>query len=218
MQNKKKSTIIKDAIALCAITLVASVALGFVYEITKDPIAKRQAEAKAAAYKAVYEQAVLVDDTQQDVKDRVEASPDFFAEHGFGDVVLEEVCVAKDSNSKAIGYVMTIITNEGYNPPIKFSLGVASDGTVTGLEVLEMQETKGLGEKATTPEFKGQFANKKVDAFELIKSTQDKASDGEINAITGATITSKAVVNTVNAGVAFANALAKDGIGGVGLE
>ena len=45
-----KNKIIKDALALTLITLVAGVALGGVYEITKDPIAKQEAQAKAEAY------------------------------------------------------------------------------------------------------------------------------------------------------------------------
>ena len=60
--QSKKSSLMKDAFALFAITLVAALSLGFVYEITKDIIAKREAEAKAQAYAAVYAEAALVDD------------------------------------------------------------------------------------------------------------------------------------------------------------
>ena len=112
MQNKKQSSIVKDALALCIITFVAALLLGFVNEITKEPRARAEAEAKAEAYKAVYADAVLVDDSQDDLNERVLSSKEFFNANGFNTIELNEVCVGKDANGTAIGYVMTITTNE----------------------------------------------------------------------------------------------------------
>ncbi|MBQ3911657.1 MAG: electron transporter RnfG, partial [Lachnospiraceae bacterium] len=53
-ETKQKNTLIHDALILFAITLIAAIALGFVYEITKDPIAQAEAKAKIDAYKAVF--------------------------------------------------------------------------------------------------------------------------------------------------------------------
>lgn len=216
--TKQTSTLIKDAVVLFAITLVAAVALGFVYEITKGPIAKAAAKAKAEAYAAVYAEAALVDDTNEELNEKVAQAGEFLSQNGFNQTTLDEVCIAKDASGNAIGYVMTITSNAGFGGDIKFSFGVKADGSLTKIEILEISETSGLGSKATDDEFKGQFSEVNTDAFTVIKNGQQKADDSEINAISGATVTSKAITETVNAGLAFANELLKEGIGGVVSE
>lgn len=218
MQNKKKSTIIKDAIALFAITLVAAVALGFVYEITKGPIAEAEAKAKAEAYKMVFAEAVLVDDKNEDVNARVESSAEFLTSNGFTSSKIDEVCIAKDAAGNALGYVLTLTSSAGYGGDIKFTMGVKTDGTLTSIEIIGMNETKGLGEKAGDESFKGQYSDKLVESFDVIKAAESKTSDNQINAISGATITSNAVTGTVNAGLAFINDLLDNGVGGVTRE
>ncbi len=218
MQNKKKSTIIKDAIALFAITLVAAVALGFVYEITKGPIAEAEAKAKAEAYKMVFTEAKLVDDKNEDVNARVDSSQEFLSSRGFPSSTINEVCIAKDEAGNALGFVMTLTSREGYGGDIKFTMGVKVDGTVTAIEIIGMNETQGLGAKANDESFKGQYSDKNVDAFEVIKAIESKTSDNQINAISGATITSDAVTGTVNAGLAFVKDLLENGVGGVTHE
>lgn len=215
MQNKK-SSLIKDALALCIIAFVAAITLGFVYEITKGPIADQEAKIKAAAYKAVYEQAALVDDKNEELNNKVASAEEFLTANGFNESSINEACIAKDASGAAIGYVMTVTSHAGYGGDIKFSMGVKPDGTLTKVEILAISETAGLGMRATEDEFKGQFTEKKVDAFTVVKGSA--ASDSEISAISGATVTSDAVTNTVNAGLAFANELLKDGIGGVAHE
>lgn len=214
MQNKK-SSIIKDAIALFAITLVAAVALGFVYEITKGPIAEAEAKAKAEAYAAVYPEATLVDDKNEDLNKKVEDSKTFLEEKGFDTTTINEVCVAKDNNNNAIGYVMTITSHAGYGGDIQFSMGVKADKTITKIEILSISETAGLGMEATNEPFKGQFTEVQADQFTVIKNAATKNSPSEINAISGATVTSNAITSTVNAGVAFVDELLNEGIGGV---
>lgn len=218
MQNKKRSSIIKDAFALFAITLVAAVALGFVFEITKEPIAVAKAKAKEEAYAAVFKEAKNIDTTNEELIQSVEKSEDFLSENGFGQSTINEVCLAMDENENPIGYVMTITSHEGYSGDILFSMGVRADGTLTKIEMLTIKETAGLGMKADEKEFKSQYSEIKTDAFTVIKAQVQKSSESEINAISGATITSDAVTNTVNAGLAFANELIDNGIGGVVRE
>lgn len=55
---------------------------------------------------------------------------------------------------------MNITSHEGYGGDINFSMGVSMDGTVTGVEMLSLSETAGLGMRAKDEEFKGQFAGK----------------------------------------------------------
>lgn len=77
-----------------------------------------------------------------------------------------------------------------------------ADGTVSGIEFLTITETAGLGMNAQKPEWKAQYAGKNVEEFSVTKS--GASADNEINAISGATITSNAVTGAVNAAVYFA--------------
>ena len=98
----------------------------------------------------------------------------------------------------------------GYGGDINFSMGVSMDGTVTGVEMLSLSETAGLGMRAKDEEFKGQFAGKTVDQFVVTKN--GASAENEIDAISGATFTSKAVTNGVNAGLRFYESLKEGGI------
>ncbi|WP_066712184.1 RnfABCDGE type electron transport complex subunit G [Clostridium sp. Marseille-P299] len=214
MQNK--SSILKDAFALFMITLVAALALGFVNEITKDPIARQKAKAKSEAYQTVYQEASMVDVENEDIKSRVETSEQFLADQGITGATIDEAGIAKDANDNAIGYVMTITSKKGYGGDITFTMGYTADGMVTAIEILSMNETAGLGDRAKEDSFKGQFANKKVDSFNLTKSGAQAEND--IDAISSATVTSTAVTDAVNAGIAFASDLLENKVGGVSHE
>ena len=190
----KKNTIIKDTLILTLITLVAGGLLGMVYEVTKEPIAQQAEKEKQEAYKAVFEDAdsfeVCVEADDADLAA-------YLTENGFEAQTVNEVMEAKDASGETIGYALNMTTSEGYGGDISFSMGVTLDGTLNGISILDINETAGLGMNATKDEFKGQFAGKQVDAFEVTKS--GAASDNEINAISGATITSKAITGGVNA-------------------
>ena len=192
----KKNTIIKDTLILTLITLVAGGLLGMVYEVTKEPIAQQAEKEKQEAYKAVFEDAdsfeVCVEADDADLAA-------YLTENGFEAQTVNEVMEAKDASGETIGYALNMTTSEGYGGDISFSMGVTLDGTLNGISFLDINETAGLGMNATKDEFKGQFAGKQVDAFEVTKS--GAASDNEINAISGATITSKAITGGVNAGL-----------------
>ena len=192
----KKNTIIKDTLILTLITLVAGGLLGMVYEVTKEPIAQQAEKEKQEAYKAVFEDAdsfeVCVEADDADLAA-------YLTENGFEAQTVNEVMEAKDASGETIGYALNMTTSEGYGGDISFSMGVTLDGTLNGISILDINETAGLGMNATKDEFKGQFAGKQVDAFEVTKSCA--ASDNEINAISGATITSKAITGGVNAGL-----------------
>lgn len=194
--------IIKDALILLCITLIAGAALGLVYEITKDPIAKSQEKAKQEAYAAVFENATF--ETDETVTAKV-------AELGetYDGALVTEVLVAKDATGNVAGYVMSLTAKEGYGGKITLTMGVAADGKITGLEVLEASETAGLGAKCNEPEFKGQFSGKHLASpdgkMEVVKG--GGATETQVDAISGATITSRAVTKAVNAGLQFVGAL-----------
>lgn len=183
-----KNKIIKDALALTLITLVAGVALGGVYEITKDPIAKQEAQAKAEAYEQVFTdaaafEAVEMDDTlTKTIRDQLD-------QEGYKAQSIEEVMRAEDQSGETLGYAFTVVTSEGYGGDIQFSMGVQNDGTLNGISILSIGETAGLGMNADTPAFKDQFVGKQVEKLQYTKN--GATQDDEINAISGATVTTK---------------------------
>ena len=193
-----KNKIIKDALALTLITLVAGVALGGVYEITKDPIAKQEAQAKAEAYEQVFPdaaafEAVEMDDTlTKTIRDQLD-------QEGYKAQSIEEVMRAEDQSGETLGYAFTVVTSEGYGGDIQFSMGVQNDGTLNGISILSIGETAGLGMNADTPAFKDQFVGKQVEKLQYTKN--GATQDDEINAISGATVTTNAMTNGVNAGL-----------------
>ena len=191
-----KNTIIKDTIILTLITLIAGGVLGLVYEITKDPIAKQQELAKQEAYKAVFEDADTFD-VCVEAEDAELAA--YLAGEGFEAQTVNEIMEAKDASGETLGYAINLTTSEGYGGDITFSMGVQADGTLNGISILTISETAGLGMNATKDEFKGQFKEKQADAFEVTKTGASK--ENEINAISGATITSNAVTQGVNCGL-----------------
>lgn len=178
------------------ITLIAGLALGVVQDITADPIAKQEAMAKEKAYKAVFADA---DSFEAIVSGEDEALEAYLDENGYPAQDIEEVMLAKDASGSEIGYAFTVVTAEGYGGDIKFAMGVKEDGTLNGISILSIGETAGLGMKATTEEFQSQFRDKNVEKFEYTKT--GAKSDGQIDALSGATVTTNAMTNGVNAGL-----------------
>ena len=193
-----KNKIIKDALALTLITLVAGVALGGVYEITKDPIAKQEAQAKAEAYEQVFTDAAAFEEVEMD-DTLIQTIRDQLDQEGYKAQSIEEVMRAEDQSGETLGYAFTVVTTEGYGGDIQFSMGVQNDGTLNGISILSIGETAGLGMNADTPAFKDQFVGKQVEKLQYTKN--GATQDDEINAISGATVTTNAMTNGVNAGL-----------------
>lgn len=194
-------SIIKDSVILFLITLIGGLCLGFVYEITKTPIAIQAEKTKKAAYQTVF----TAKDGTSLATEFVELDKTTYPSDGFAEVLkkaglegetINEIVCAVDSSNKPVGLVLTVVSKEGYAGDIKFTVGIMKDGTVNGISILSISETAGLGMKANTSEFKNQYSYKKVDQFKYTKS--GAISDNEIDAISGATITTNAVTNGVN--------------------
>lgn len=187
--------IIKEAAVLTIITLVAGLLLGIVYEITKEPIAKQEERAKQESYLAVFDNAsqfIEIDVNLEDINNLI-------AEKGYGNDILNEILIAADGDGNTLGYVMQITSKEGYSKEIIFVLGIQLDGTINGIELLSISETAGLGMKAKEAAFKDQFSNKNVELFVYTKD--GAAAENEVDVISGATITTNAMVNGVNGGI-----------------
>lgn len=191
---------IKNTFSLMLITLIAGVLLGLVYEVTKEPIANEKQRAKEEAYKAVFADADSFDAVD------IESTKEIIGEYDDDyNADIDEVMTAKDSAGMLIGYVLTVTDHEGYGGDIQFAMGVRTDGTLNGISFLSIGETAGLGMKATEDTFKDQFKDKKISKFTYTKN--GSTGDDEIDALSGATITTNAVTNGVNAGLSFVNSL-----------
>ncbi len=191
---------IRDSLILFAITLIAGLLLGGVYAITKNPIAKTQEDKKNEAYQAVFTDAAEF----TEVTDAADAQQ-ILADAGYTKDQIDEVKAAMDADGNILGYVMTITSSEAYGGELQLAMGIRMDGTVNGISFLSLSETIGLGMEAKKPEFQEQFAGKQVEQF--VYSKTGAAADNEIDALSGATITTNAVTNAVNAGICYAGAL-----------
>lgn len=187
---------IKNALLLTMITLIAGILLGAVYKITKEPIAVQEEKESQEACQAVFSDADSFDTAYE-----MEADESLKA--------VEQVIPALDADGNTIGYVLKVTSNEGYGGDISFMLGIQSDRTVNGISILSISETAGLGMRATEPEFYEQFSGKQVEQFAYTKSGAQ--ADNEIDALSGATITTNAITNGVNAGLSYFQDHLKEG-------
>ena len=194
-------SIIIATIAIMIITVIAGFALAYVYKVTKDPIAVTEQKAKEEAYKAVFGDADSFDsysDFDADAAAKVLKDAGYNAD-------IDEVVEAKNSDGSVLGYVVTVTSHEAYSGDLQLAMGVRTDGTTNGISFLSLSETAGLGMEADTDSFKSQFAGKKVDKFKYTKS--GATVDEEIDALSGATITTNAVTNAVDAGLEYVKSI-----------
>lgn len=196
--------IVHDALILTAFTLVLGFVLGLVYDVTKGPIKEAEDKAKQEAFSQVFEDASKFEALEFD-KD---AANKLATDNGFSDT-FDDMQTAFDANGEVAGYVITVTAKDGSQGSITFSVGIRNDGTVNGYSITKISETPGLGMKATEESFYSQFQNKLVEAFTVVKSAP--AADNEIEAITGSTITSKAIANGCNAAILYFNTELKGG-------
>lgn len=184
--------IIKNTLILTIITVIAGLGLGFVYEITKEPIAQTEEKAKKEAWQTVF-QDVDADAFQPMDVDQA-AAEKTIADLGVKASV-DEVCSAGED-----GYVITVTDKEGYGGDIQITVGVQTDGTISGVSILSIGETAGLGMRATESVFQEQYVGKNTDKFYVSKD----GGEGEpIDAISGATITSRAFTGAVNTAIGY---------------
>lgn len=198
---------LKDAGILFLITLISGLLLGLVYQVTKDPIAIQEENARQAARKEVFQDADHFEDSEGFTEEAAQA---VLNDGGFAQQSINEYAAAMDKDGSILGYVITVTTHEGYGGDIKFTIGVREDGTLNGMSILSISETPGLGMKAEEV-LKPQFEGKKADSYVYTKDGASAAD--EIDAITSATITTNAVTNGVNAGLYYFQTELKGGSG-----
>ena len=118
------------------------------------------------------------------------------ASSDFGDVGVDAAAAAKDRDGALMGWVVNAHSKDSYMGNVAVSVAFESGGTIRGLEFLVLEDTPGLGMRASEDVFKEQFEGKGREALTVTDS--GNPGDSQIDAISGATITSKAVTNAVN--------------------
>jgi RnfABCDGE-type electron transport complex D subunit/RnfABCDGE-type electron transport complex G subunit len=191
----------KSALILCAITLVAGVALSGVYALTKSSIEEQQMAANAASYAEV-----CPDATNFSYDDTISAAVDALGGEvygtDFGKAYINEAVIGTDASGNVVGYVISATSGDGFEGNITLAVGIAADGTVNGISFTELNETAGMGMLCGEDAFKGQFTGVNTDKFTLNKAGGSTA-DNEIDSVSGASTSSGAVVNAVNAALDF---------------
>jgi len=205
MRNKDEvKAMIKNTIIMLVITLVAGGILGYVYELTKGPIAIMEEKARKEANAAVFVNAASFSEDILDKTDMKEALAE-----SYSGVDITEVLEAYDNAGNQIGYVMEVTSHEGYGGDIVFRIGLQPDGTTNAISITKISETAGLGmraEEVIVP----QFVERRATQFEVTKT--GGGLDSQIDAISSATITSKAIVKGVNASLVYLREVLKGGV------
>lgn len=179
--------IIVITIKLLVITLIAGILLGVVNGITKEPIAAQEQKKADEARRAAFPEAAGFEESTLAISEEY--------------AVIKSVYTALDADGSEIGMVVSIVT-KGYNSGLNLTVGVGADGTVKGVAVGTHSETPGLGAKVTETEFRTQYAGKPYTQVLTVVKTEPSA-DNEVQAITGATITSRTVTDAVNTAAAY---------------
>jgi electron transport complex protein RnfG len=180
MENAKKSNspnIVKLGIVLFAVTAIVSLCLGLVNDVTKDKIAQIAVEKTATAYANVL---------KADKYDEVDASS------YTNDGTITKLSTATDASGNTVGYVAET-TFSGAQGMLTVVVGLDANKACTGIYVTKSSETSGLGAKASETSA-GAWRDQLVGATDGVALSKD---GGTIQAITGATITSRACTKEV---------------------
>lgn len=204
MKSKK---LFKDALMLFIITVIAGGLLGFVNDLTREPIKQQEIIKTQQAYQSLFNKADDFKETKE-LTSLVKDSSKLLESQDLGKngVTINGALEAYDGDS-LLGYIILSTSGDGYGGNIDLSIGIDKSGKITGIEILSIDETVGLGMNAQNEKFRNQYINKKVDNFKVVKT--GKQASNEIDALSGATITSNAFTNAVNGALLF-----YQGIGG----
>lgn len=185
---KKESTFLNMVLTLFIVTLLASSALAYIYEITKEPIEVAKREKIASAIRQVVPE---FDNQPADELEKLFMDEDSL------------VFYTTSLSGQVTGIAVESFTNKGFSGMIKVMVGFLPDGTIYDVAVLEHKETPGLGDKMeksksfnkkTGLSWSSQFSNIDPEQFSL----RVKQDDGQVDAITAATISSRAFCDAVD--------------------
>lgn len=173
--SKKKDTFMNMVISLFVITIISGFSLGYVNQLTEQPIKDAKVAKKTNAIKLVLpafdnnpvEDVVLI--KSKNVKDSIEVYLGF-------------------ANNEFVGAAVIGSSEKGFSGLVKLMVGFKENGEIQNIAVLEQKETPGLGTKMKDEKFLAQFRDKNPSTYNL----KVKKDGGEVDALTGATISSRA--------------------------
>ena len=174
--------IVKPALVLFVVTLVAALCLGFVYEVTKEPIARQLEQALNASMSGILPQA----DTYAEVE-------------GFEPTEVLFNLTRGEANGETVGYIIGA-SKPGYSGGIYVLVGLDTEGVIQGITLLSHTETPGLGANAALPAFTDQF----IGGYGAMRTTRSPEPElHEVSIITASTITTDSIVDAVNAALDY---------------
>ena len=200
--NKDYVAAAKDALVLIIITLVAGLCLGGIYELTKEPIAHQKELAITESCKAVFPDEEGFTPVASFVLSDAVISETLAAELKQNGITVGNIYTALTADGSLAGYAIEVTSAEGYGGDIRIMCGISADGTLRGISILEIGETAGLGMRAESV-IVPQIHN--LNVAEITYTKTGKTSEDEIDAISGATITTRAFVNMINAALEVSN-------------
>jgi len=193
-------SMIKDTLILLLITVISGGVLGLVYQVTKEPIRIAQEAKTQEAYRAAFPEA----NSFEEDGDFSDAEAEKIIKNSYPNSRIETSMYAFDADMNVLGYVLKVISTDGYSGNISFLVGIKLDGTINAVSLLEIKESAGLGMNAEAVLIP-QYAGKPAAIFDVTKAGATK--ENEIDAISGATITTDAINNGVNAAVSYFNVM-----------
>ncbi len=179
--KRKGDSLLRDGLILLVVAAVFALLLGVVFFKTKEPIDEAGEAAKLAGYQNVFK-----DYSEVKIKE-----PESFEPVEYEDkTMINDMAAVYLASGEQVGYAF-ISKAKGYSTDtdITLSVGLDMDGVITGIDVVSMNETAGIGSQCTDEEFKNQFKG---------HSGNVSLSDEGIDAISNATFTSEGVVNAIN--------------------
>ena len=186
-----KQAIPKPVIILVVITLISGLILSAVFATTEEKIAENQERANQLAYRQVLPAAESFE------ANTIEADTGVY-----DSVTVQKVFTGLDGSGNTAGYVLSVHNAQSYDGGLTLVVGILPDGTVTGIYFTELHETAGMGMRCGEPEFMSQFENVNTQSFALNKGGAS-GEPGAVDAVSGATVSSTAVVNAVNGALRY---------------
>jgi len=177
-------SIVKPGIVLLIIGAIAAALLGYVSEITKEPIAVQEKLTEDSAKQKVLDGATVFEEQEIGQEN--------------GNIKALSLGYSDESKSELLGYTVNVVS-KGYGGEISLMVGLDVDGVLTGIDIISHSETPGLGANASNPTFSDQYKGKSG----TLTVTKNAPNENEIQAITSATITSRAVTAGVNEVIDF---------------
>ena len=200
---KNKPTALKNILVLFVVALVSVSLLAVLNQVTKGKIEAAETQARNEIYQSVY-----ADAAGFEVLEDATAPHSSYAPKDES-IVINSVLEAQDESKQGLGYVFDVTSKNGYGGDVQIAVGITNEGEITAFKVISASETPGLGAKSMEDEYASQFSG--LSALKEIGFSKTGANrdNNEIDAISGATITTTATTNAVNAAIDMFNTVLK---------